>query len=264
MSTLVQDIQTLPFDRAHLWAAYSSRDARFDGQFVAGVRTTGIYCRPSCSCRRPRPERVEYLLSAEAAERAGYRPCKRCRPELPGGAPEADRRFAEQVLAVMRVRLSEPMSLDELAAAVGASTSSFAHRFRAIDGRTPMEALRDLRVERARALLVESELPVLHIALRAGFQSLSAFTRAFRQRTGVSPSAWRTRHRRAAGALAHASVVPTPARGARSDASGRPGLPPEPGIGQAATARRYSTLGTNRQVAGPSVRARPPLSSLSG
>ncbi len=186
-------VGTYHINRERLWAAYAGRDTRFDGRFVAGVRTTGIFCRPSCSCRRPRPERVVYFPSARAAERAGYRPCKRCRPDLPGGAAEAERRFAQRVLHVMRTRLDEPLTVEQLAAAVGASTSSLAHRFRAADGRTPMQALGDLRIERAKALLVGSDASVLETALRAGFQSLSAFNRAFQRRTGLAPSIWRAR-----------------------------------------------------------------------
>src|SRR3954471_354971 len=81
--------------REEMWAAFVARDPRYDGRFVTGVRTTGIFCRPTCTCRKPRPERVEYFASRRAAERAGYRPCKRCRPELQGGSREADRRLVE-------------------------------------------------------------------------------------------------------------------------------------------------------------------------
>lgn len=195
----MDNVDSYMLERDRLWTAYASRDARFDRLFVAAVRTTGVFCRPSCSCRRPRPERVEYFPSPQAAESAGYRACKRCRPDLRGGVMEAERRFAERVLHVMEARLEEPVSMRELAAAVGVSTSSFAHRFRAADGRSPMRALGDLRIERARALLSGSEASVLETALRAGFQSLSAFTRAFRQRTGFAPSMWRTSQARAAG-----------------------------------------------------------------
>ena len=136
-----------------MWAAFVSRD----GRFVAAVRTTHVFCRPSCTCRKPRPERVEYFPSPAAAVRAGYRPCKRCRPELPGGPAEADRRFAERALATMTGRLDEPLTLAVLAAAMAASPSAFARRFRAGDGRTPMRALADLRAARAAALLVRRE-----------------------------------------------------------------------------------------------------------
>jgi methylphosphotriester-DNA--protein-cysteine methyltransferase len=179
---------------AEMWAAFAARDARWDGRFIAAVRSTGIFCRPSCVCRRPRPERVAYFPTADAATRAGYRPCKRCRPELAGGPAEADRRFAERALAAMQARLEEPLTLAGLAALAGASPSAFARRFRAGDGRTPMRALADLRAERAEALLGDPRLTVLAAGLAAGFGSPSAFLRAFRRRTGASPAAWRGRY----------------------------------------------------------------------
>ncbi len=178
-----------------MWRAFLGKDARFDGRFYTAVRTTGVFCRPSCTCRKPRPHNVEYYPSADEAARAGYRPCKRCRPELAGGSAEAERRFAERALAAMRARLGEPVSLAELASAVAASPSAFARRFRAADGRSPMRALADLRAERAEALLEAPSCTVLQAALEAGFGSVSSFSRAFRRRTGMAPSVWRTARR---------------------------------------------------------------------
>jgi methylphosphotriester-DNA--protein-cysteine methyltransferase len=174
-----------------MWAAFVGRDARYDGRFIVGVRSTGIFCRPVCMCRKPRRERAEYFPSPGAAPQAGYRPCKRCRPEPAGGRVEADRRFAERALAVMRARLDEPLTLADLAAAVASSPSAFVRRFRAAEGRTPTRALADLRVERAEALLRDVRLTVLEAGFTAGFGSLSAFARAFRRRTGRAPARWR-------------------------------------------------------------------------
>jgi AraC family transcriptional regulator of adaptative response/methylated-DNA-[protein]-cysteine methyltransferase len=171
-----------------MWAAFVARDATWDGRFIAAVRSTGIFCRPSCVCRRPRPDRVVHFPTADAAARAGDRPCKRCRPERAGGPAEADRRFAERALAAMRARLEEPLTLGGLAAAAGASPSAFARRFPAGDGRTPMRALADLRAERAELLPGDPRLTVLAAGLAAGFGSPSAFLRAFRRRTGASPA----------------------------------------------------------------------------
>jgi AraC family transcriptional regulator of adaptative response / methylphosphotriester-DNA alkyltransferase methyltransferase len=188
----------LDAERPAMWAAFERRDARFDGRFVAAVRTTRVFCRPSCSCRRPRPERVEYFATPEAAVRAGYRACKRCRPELPGGPAEAERRFAERALEAMRLRLTEPLTLVGLARMVAASPSALGRRFRAVDGRTPMRALADLRAERAETLLRDRRLTALEAGLAAGFGSPAAFARAFRRRTGCSPAEWRRAERAAA------------------------------------------------------------------
>lgn len=183
--------EALDMERSAMWVAFSRRDAGFDGRFVAAVRSTRIFCRPSCPCRRPRPDRVEYYPTPDAATRAGYRACKRCRPELPGGPAEADRRFAERALDAMRARLDEPLTLVALARVLAASPSTLGRRFRAVDGRTPMRALADLRAERAEALLLDARLTALEAGLSAGFGSPTAFARAFRRRTGRSPSGWR-------------------------------------------------------------------------
>lgn len=194
MQTATTAVPALTPDQ--MWRAFVAKDARYDGRFFTAVRTTGVFCRPTCTCRKPRPDNVEYYPSADAAAGAGYRPCKRCRPDLAGGPVEAERRFAEQALAVMRARLEEPLTLAALAREVAASPSALARRFRAADGRTPMRALADLRAERLEALLGDPRVTVVEAALAAGFGSVTAATRAFRRRTGTSPAAWRRRCRR--------------------------------------------------------------------
>jgi AraC family transcriptional regulator of adaptative response / methylphosphotriester-DNA alkyltransferase methyltransferase len=176
-----------------MWAAFSRSDARYDGRFVGAVRTTGIFCRPSCTCRKPRPERVVFFRSSRAAARAGFRACKRCRPELPGGPAEAERLMAEGALAFMREHHEEPLTLAGLGRALAMSPSHFARRFRAVTGVPPMRALADIRVERAQTMLAGRGRTVLDVALACGFGSAAALVRAFRRRNGVTPAAWRAR-----------------------------------------------------------------------
>lgn len=183
--------EAAPLSREAMWSAFRRGDSRYDGRFVTAVRTTGIFCRPSCTCRKPRPENVRFYRSPARAARAGYRPCKRCRPELIGGTVEAGRIIARRALEFMSARLEEPLRVKDVAAGVAMSPPHFARRFREADGRTPMRALADLRAERAAALLREGPISTLEAAFAAGFQSASAFTRAFRRRTGLPPAAWR-------------------------------------------------------------------------
>jgi methylphosphotriester-DNA--protein-cysteine methyltransferase len=182
--------------RAEMWTAFSSSDRRYDGRFVGAVRSTGIFCRPSCTCRKPRPERVVFFPTPHAAARAGFRACKRCRPELAGGAAEAERRMAERALAFMREHLEEPLTLAAIGRALAVSPSHFARRFRAATGETPMRTLADLRAGRAETLLGTTGGSVLEVALALGFGSAAALVRAFRRRTGNTPAAWRARRRR--------------------------------------------------------------------
>jgi len=174
-----------------MWAAFHRGDRRYDGRFVTAVRTTGIFCRPSCTCRKPLRQNVRFYSSPSRAARAGYRPCKRCRPELRGGPAEADRAMARAALEYMRGNLESKVYAKGVAGAVAVSPSHFARRFRAADGRTPMRALADLRAERAETLLRDASISTLDAGMEAGFQSASAFVRAFRRRTGLPPATWR-------------------------------------------------------------------------
>ena len=174
-----------------MWSAFRRGDRRYDGRFVTAVRTTGIFCRPSCTCRKPRRENVLFYPSPTQAARAGYRPCKRCRPELRGGPAEADRAMAEAALRYMKANLENTLYAKDVAAAVAVSPSHFARRFRAADGRTPMRALADLRAERAEGQLRNGSARTLDVGFDVGFESSSAFVRAFRRRTGLPPATWR-------------------------------------------------------------------------
>jgi AraC family transcriptional regulator, regulatory protein of adaptative response / methylated-DNA-[protein]-cysteine methyltransferase len=170
-----------------MWTAFIARDPRWDGRFVAAVRTTGIFCRPTCTCRKPLRRNVRFFASAEAAELAGFRPCKRCRPELAGGASEEDRRLAARALTLMRRAPDEAWPVAALARTLAMSPSSFARHFRRGAGTTPARALAEVRMQQARALLARGGR-VLDVALEVGFGSGSAFSRAWRRRFGTAPS----------------------------------------------------------------------------
>src|SRR5687767_1043721 len=105
-------------DDAALYNAYASRDPRFDGVFYVGVTSTGIYCRPVCTARTPRAANCRFFRSAEAAEKAFFRPCLRCRPELaPGSAPVDDaHRIASQIVNRIEEGMFDEAGLEELAA----------------------------------------------------------------------------------------------------------------------------------------------------
>jgi AraC family transcriptional regulator, regulatory protein of adaptative response / methylated-DNA-[protein]-cysteine methyltransferase len=180
---------TTVFDTdAQRWDAVRQRDSRADCAFFYSVRTTGVYCRPSCASRLARRENVAFHASCADAERAGFRPCKRCRPNE---APLAER----QAMAVEKAcRLIEaadaPLSLDELAAAVGVSRYHFHRVFKACTGVTP-KAYADAR----RADRVRNELPkrasVTDAIYEAGFNSNGRFYAQTSQTLGMKPSDYR-------------------------------------------------------------------------
>lgn len=169
-----------------MWAAFLARDARWDGRFVTAVRTTGVFCRPTCTCRKPLRRNVRFFPSPAAAARAGYRPCKRCRPELAGGAREADRRLVAHAIALFRQAPGEEWPVARMARALAMSPSSFARHFRAGAGTTPARALTRVRLERARTMLARGDR-VLDVALELGFGSGSSLTRAWRRCFGAAP-----------------------------------------------------------------------------
>jgi AraC family transcriptional regulator of adaptative response / DNA-3-methyladenine glycosylase II len=182
-------------DEESCYRALMSRDARFDGRFFAAVRTTGIYCRPICPARKPRRENVRYYPTAAAAEAAGYRACRRCRPDAAPGSPEWR---GSAALVARAVRLVHAGALDEagvgeLAARLGVSARHLARLFRAELGCAPLELAQTVRAHLARALIDESELPLTRIAFAAGYGSVRRFNAEMRARFGRAPGELRRR-----------------------------------------------------------------------
>jgi AraC family transcriptional regulator of adaptative response / DNA-3-methyladenine glycosylase II len=173
--------------------ALNARDARFDGLFFVGIVTTGVYCRPVCPTRRARPANRRFFQSAAAAERAGYRPCLTCRPELaPGRAPvDAMPRLAQRAAHRIGAGALNGHTVAELAAEFHVSER---HLRRALErelGVSPVELAQTHRLLLAKRLLVDTGLPVTRVAYASGFQSLRRFNTVFRERYRLSPSALR-------------------------------------------------------------------------
>src|SRR4029450_9361567 len=133
------------------WAAVCARDASADGQFVYSVRTTGVYCRPSCAARAARPENVEFHVSAQAAERAGFRPCKRCKPDQFPLAEQHAATVAE--LCRMIENAEQAPTLAQLAAHAELSTFHLHRVFKAATGVTPKQYATSHRTRRVKTEL---------------------------------------------------------------------------------------------------------------
>jgi AraC family transcriptional regulator of adaptative response / DNA-3-methyladenine glycosylase II len=185
-------------DASALYSAYAARDARFDGIFFIGVTSTGIYCRPVCSAKTPRRANCRFFDSAEAAEKASFRPCLRCRPELaPGNAPVDDARRIAHLVAhrIDEGLLDEGGGLEALAARFGWSSRQIRRMVQRELGVSPIELVLTRRLLLAKQLLTETALPITEIAHASGFGSLRRFNDAFRRRYGMPPG----RLRRATG-----------------------------------------------------------------
>lgn len=180
------------------YRALAARDHRFDGRFFVGVLTTGIYCRPICTARTPRADRCRFFATAAAAEKASFRPCLRCRPELaPGRAPvDAGTRLAR--LAADRLAAGAEGNIEALADELGLSSRQLRRVVKQQLGVSPGELARTHRMLIAKQLLTETDLPVTEVAMAAGFGSLRRFNALFKQRYNLTPSSFRRRPPRSA------------------------------------------------------------------
>ena len=172
-------------DENRAWAAFEARDRTVDGSFFVAVRTTAIYCKPSCPARRPRRENVEFFGEAQAARAAGYRPCRRCRPDETARDREAVATAVKLIEAA-----EEPPSLAGLAAAVGYAPHHFQRLFTRELGVSPAAYARALRARRAEHHLEEGRT-VTDAIYDAGFSGPSRFYAEAGERLGMTPSAWR-------------------------------------------------------------------------
>ena len=200
-NALARTMQLENFDREQLYRALLSRDARFDGRFFVGVTSTGIYCRPVCRVRAPKPENCLFFATAMQAEAANFRPCLRCRPENAPGWSTTD---ASGVLAHQAVRLIEQGVEGNLAALsrrLGVTDRHLRRLFKDRFGVTPGQYLRTRRLLLAKSLLTDTQLPVIEVAKLAGFGSLSGFHQLFKACYRMSPARLRQSGGRTQGPL---------------------------------------------------------------
>jgi AraC family transcriptional regulator of adaptative response/methylated-DNA-[protein]-cysteine methyltransferase len=193
-------------DRARM-----ARDPRFDGWFYTGVLTTRVYCRPTCPVRPAMSRNVVFFATAAAAEQAGFRPCLRCRPEAAPGTP-AWRGAAATVSRAMRLiergYLDDGKTVEDLADALGMTARHLRRLFGRYAGASPAAVATTRRVQRAKALVSETGLPMSSIAFVAGFGSIRRFNAAFRTVYRRAPSALRRAGRRPRAARALETATP--------------------------------------------------------
>ena len=170
--------------------ACDCRDPRFDGVFYVGITSTHIYCRPVCPSRRARPERRRFFLSARDAEAAGFRPCRRCRPDLARGKAPVDviMRLARTAADRIGDGALNGRAIGELATELGVSDRQLRRAIHREFGVAPRDLAGVQRLSRARRMLLATSLPVIQVAYTSGFQSLRRFNTAFRERYRMSPT----------------------------------------------------------------------------
>jgi len=188
------------FDRC--FRAVSAKDARFDGWFVTAVLTTGIYCRPSCPARPPYARNIRFCPTAAAAQQAGFRACKRCRPDASPGSPEWNVR-GDVVARAMRLvadGVVDREGVGGLAARVGYSRRQIERLLAAEVGAGPLALARAHRAQSARLLIETTDLPFAEVAFGAGFSSIRQFNDTVRDVFALTPTELRSRAARGGGA----------------------------------------------------------------
>lgn len=171
-----------------MWQAIVSNDSAYDGRFYYAVRTTGIFCRPSCKSKPPKRANAEVFPSSADAVAAGYRPCKRCKPNnmrLP------DEDWAHQIMSYIDQHYEEELDLALLGELCHGSPFHLHRTFRKVTGITPLAYLQQTRVKEAQRLLSATELPVSQIGETVGMRNTPYFTTLFKKLTGQTPAQFR-------------------------------------------------------------------------
>jgi len=175
------------------YEAFRRRDPAFDGVVFVAVKTTGVYCRPVCRARTPFAHNIRFYPSAAAAERAGFRPCLRCRPETAPFCPawKGTKTTVERALNLIEAGALDRDGVAALASRLGIGSRHLSRLFADHLDASPSQVALSLRVQRAKRLLDDGELSVEAIARRAGFASSRRMRAAFLQLYGRPPSAFR-------------------------------------------------------------------------
>jgi AraC family transcriptional regulator of adaptative response / methylphosphotriester-DNA alkyltransferase methyltransferase len=182
---------------AACWKAIVENDASYDDQFFYGVRTTKIFCRPSCSSRVPNKENVVIFKNAFAALNQDFRPCKRCKPD---GLKLPAEEWVGQITEWIGEHYTESITLERLADVSHGSPYHLQRLFKRIKGYSPSEYIQQLRLEKASRLLEETAHPIAETGRLAGFPDASYFITVFKKKHGQTPAAYRKAMKAAKGA----------------------------------------------------------------
>lgn len=173
-----------------MWEKIMACDQKYDGLFFTAVKTTKIYCRPSCRSRKPKKVNVDFYFDIHEVEKAGFRACKRCQPEVEY-SPNIE--VVRNVIGYLVNHTNKPLVLKDIADHAGLSPYYLERMFKQETGETPRTYLEKIRVDKAAHLLVTTGHTNLEIGYEAGFQSSSNFYKVFKQLKECSPNEYRKR-----------------------------------------------------------------------
>ncbi|MRN55063.1 bifunctional transcriptional activator/DNA repair enzyme AdaA [Paenibacillus monticola] len=177
------------------WQAILNNDVSCDGEFFYAVKTTGIFCRPSCKSRLPKQEHVRIFENAQEALSAQYRPCKRCKPT---GERLPDKEWVSVITEYIEHNFTEPLTLEILAETCHGSPYHLHRTFKNIMEKTPLDYIQQKRIEKASEYLVHTNMAVTDIARKVGIPNTPYFTTLFKKRTGCTPTQYRQQHQQEA------------------------------------------------------------------
>ena len=176
------------------WNAVINNDTRYDDVFFYAVHTTGVFCRPSCRSKAPSRKNIRFFDTAQTAQQAGFRPCKRCRPDLPCYNPAQD--IATRIHRMVDHSFAQRQSLCGEIMQLGISMRRANAIFKSQYGLSIQAYANMLRIQRAERLLTTTDDTVASVAYGVGFESASSFYRQFHRHTGLSPTAYRATHKK--------------------------------------------------------------------
>ncbi|AET70172.1 adenosine deaminase [Desulfosporosinus orientis DSM 765] len=167
------------------WQAVVSCDRDYDGTFFYGVKTTRIFCRPSCKSKTPIQDNVVFFDNAATAIESGFRPCKRCCPDNIVFEPELE--VIKKAKDIFNATYNMQANLDYVSRQLGVSINHLIKLFKQHTEFTPIQYITKIRVDKAKELLKQGDISILEIALATGFKSLSNFYKCFKDKTGYTP-----------------------------------------------------------------------------
>lgn len=171
------------------WKAVIDCEKSYDGLFLYGVKTTGIFCRPSCRAKTPARENVVFFDNQQNAINEGFRPCKRCRPDQEVYQPDLE--LLKNAKGIFDADYAFPIEISHAAKQLGVSPGHLARLFKKHCGTTPAKYITGLRVGKASELLGQTDIGILEVAYMTGFKSLSNFYKRFKEQTGHTPKEFR-------------------------------------------------------------------------